>query len=386
MGNPAGHEDFVDLIYQASIDAKLWPSVLERLVDLIDGEGATLHWYDLFTGASAGVGVRVNQEALDKGFADFSHCNPLTEQDPVVKRRLLRDFTPRIRRDTDWLPKEDFLRSAYYNDFFQAFGFHSDVGLGIMCEDMGEGRFEGAGINAFRHKRKGPWTDDEMALCASLHPHLVRAYKLGRKIAAKQGLGEDLSALIDRSPHGLFMLDRQGRVRHFNATAQALISERGGLTILGGRLAAERPDDTRRLQQLIDLAATPDAEQRCGGAMALATPCRRHPLSLIVSPLRGERVALFPSGSDVVVCVSDLEASVSLPERQLRQLFSLTPAEGRVALSVLDGLEPAQAAQRLGLGLATVRTHLAHIFDKTNTTGQVGLISLMMRAVGIAPP
>ena len=386
MSNPAGHEDFVDTIYQASVDTDLWPTVLDRLVDLIGGEAATLHWYDLFTGVSTGVGARVDQIALDKAFADFAPVNPLTEQDQGAKLRRFRNFTPRIIRDTDWLPKEDFLRTAYYNDFFQVFGFHSDVGLGIMAEDMGGGVWEGAGINVFRHKRKGPWTDDDIALCAGLHSHLIRAYKLGRKISAQRRVGESLTEFVDGSRHGLFLLDGQGRVGHFNVAGRALLSEGGGLTIIGGRLAATRQDDARRLQDLIARAASGEREQRSGGSMGLTTPCRRRPLSLIISPMRGDRAALFPSGPAVMVCATDLEANVSLPEQQLRELFGLTPAEGRVALALLEGLEPAQAARRLGLGLPTVRTHLAHVFDKTETTGQVALTSLMVRAVGILPP
>ncbi|MDQ2861308.1 MAG: helix-turn-helix transcriptional regulator [Pseudomonadota bacterium] len=165
-----------------------------------------------------------------------------------------------------------------------------------------------------------------------------------------------------------------------------MLSEGGGLTIIGGRLAATRQDDARRLQDLIARAASGEREQRTGGSMGLTTPCRRRPLSLIISPMRGDRAALFPSGPAVMVCATDLEASVSPPEQQLRELFGLTPAEGRVALALLEGLEPAQAARRLGLGLPTVRTHLAHVFDKTETTGQVALTNLMMRAVGILPP
>jgi DNA-binding CsgD family transcriptional regulator len=384
MTNPSGHEDFVDLIYQAAIDTELWPEVLERLVDLIDGEAATLHWYDLFSNVSVGVGVRVDQVALDRAFAEFAHCNPLTDQNPTLKVERLRNFVPKIRRDVDWLPKEQFLRTAYYNDFFQSFGFHSDVGLGVMVEDMGDGVFEGAGINVFRHKRMDHWTDDNMALSAAVHPHLIRAYKLGRRIAARQQVGESLTEFLDRAPYGLFLLNGRGRVGHINPAGQALLEEDDGLTVIAGQLAARRPEDARRLQHLIAQAASADREQRSGGTMALATRTRLRPLSVMIAPIRGERAALFPSGPSVVVCVTDLDATVTLPERQLRDLFGLTPAEGRVALALSEGLDPASVAKHLGVALPTVRSHLAHIFEKTGAGGQVALTSLMTRAAG--PP
>jgi len=385
MTNPAGHEDFVELIYEAAIDTSLWPRVLERLVDGIGGNGATLRCYDMFTSAGEGVGAYVDQAALERGFADFGTVNPLTDKDLANKRRRLMNYRPKINRDIDWLPKEEFLRTPFYNDFFQPFGFHSDVSLGLMCEDVGGGGFEGAGVNVFRHKRKGDWTADEMALCAALHPHFIRAFKLSRRLSVTKGVGDVSTDLLDRSPYGLFMLDRGGRVRHLNRVGEALVAEADGLTIIGGRLAARRHDDTRRLQRLIDLAATGDSEQRRGGAMALTTSHRRRPLSLLISPMRAGRAEPFMPGPAVIVCVTDLEGGVSLSEHWLRELFGLTPAESRVALCLFEGREPREAAQRLGLGLPTVRTHLAHIFEKTGTTGQVALTSLMMRQIGAGP-
>ncbi len=385
MTNLSGHEDFVDLIYQAAVDTELWPRILERLVDLIDAEAATLHWYDLFNGSSAGVGARVDQGALDHAFAEYSHCNPLTESDATAKVRRLRNFAPRIRRDIDWLPKEEFLQTAYYNDFFQSFGFHSDVGLGIMVEDVGGGAFEGAGINVFRHKRMGEWTNENMALAAALHPHLIRAYKLGRRIAAKQRVGESLTEFVDRAPYGLFLLNERGHVGHMNPVGEILLGEDDGLTIIGGRLTARRPEDSKRLQQLIAQALSPDSALRTGGAMALATQSRQRPLSLTIAPMRGDRAKLFPSGPSAVICAIDLDATETLSEKQLRDLFGLTPAEARVALAFADASPPAAVASHMGLALPTVRAHLARIFEKTETSGQVALSRLLARAAGHMP-
>jgi DNA-binding CsgD family transcriptional regulator len=385
MNNPSGHEDFVDLIYQAAIDAALWPEVLDRLVELVDGEAATIHWYDLFSGVGNGVAARVDQAALDRAFADYGPDTPLTQKDPAKKRHNLRNYVPRIRRDVDWLPKEAFLKTAYYNDFFQSFGFHSDVTLGLMVEEVGGGTFEGAGVNIFRHKRAGDWSDENMALCAALHPHLIRSYRMARRIAVKQRTGESLIQFLDRAPWGIFLLDGQGRVNHFNQTGQALLDENSGLAVVGRRLSAHSPTESRRLHQLVANAATPDNEQRTGGSMTIPTPGRQRPLSLLVSPVRGERAALLPDQPAVVVWVTDLDATVSLPEKELRDLFGLTLAESRVALALSEGLDPGMVARRLGLAMPTVRTHLAHIFEKTDTSGQVALSSLLTRIAAPAP-
>jgi DNA-binding CsgD family transcriptional regulator len=43
-----------------------------------------------------------------------------------------------------------------------------------------------------------------------------------------------------------------------------------------------------------------------------------------------------------------------------------------------DGLQA--AADRLGISLATARTHLAHVFDKTGTRRQAELVRLLLRS------
>ncbi len=58
--------------------------------------------------------------------------------------------------------------------------------------------------------------------------------------------------------------------------------------------------------------------------------------------------------------------------------FGLTPAESRVLHGTLNGLTPATCAQSTGLKISTVRTHLAALFAKTQTSGQAQLVVKVM--------
>jgi DNA-binding CsgD family transcriptional regulator len=162
-----------------------------------------------------------------------------------------------------------------------------------------------------------------------------------------------------------------------------MLSDEEGLKVVGGRLTATRQDTARKLEALVARAASGDSEVRVGGSMGVPTPGRRRPLSVIVAPIRGERFSMFVKGPTVVVCVTDLDAGVSLPEQGVRDLFGLTAAEARVAIALFEGLSPRQVGERMGLSFNTVRAHLAHILHKTETSGQVELTRLMMRVVGV---
>jgi len=62
----------------------------------------------------------------------------------------------------------------------------------------------------------------------------------------------------------------------------------------------------------------------------------------------------------------------------LRRLYRLTEAEGEVALHVMHGADLKQISEVLSISLTTVRTHLQHIFDKTDTHRQAELVRLLL--------
>jgi DNA-binding CsgD family transcriptional regulator len=62
--------------------------------------------------------------------------------------------------------------------------------------------------------------------------------------------------------------------------------------------------------------------------------------------------------------------------------FELTPAEQRVLAHIVEAGSVAEAAERMRLSEATVKTHLQHIFSKTGTARQAELVRLVAGFVG----
>ena len=79
--------------------------------------------------------------------------------------------------------------------------------------------------------------------------------------------------------------------------------------------------------------------------------------------------------------IIDPEQEAEPPKMLIRQLFGLTNAEADVALRLVrgDGLKPISAD--LALSMATVKTHLHHIFDKTDTHRQAELVRLLLAII-----
>ena len=58
----------------------------------------------------------------------------------------------------------------------------------------------------------------------------------------------------------------------------------------------------------------------------------------------------------------------------LRRLYGLTNTEAEVALRIVRGADLKQISDELSVSVTTVRTHLQHIFDKTDTHRQAELV------------
>ena len=249
---------------------------------------------------------------------------------------------------------------------------HSDVSIGFECVDA-----HWTGVDIYRSEKQGAFTGGDLGLCMSLHPHMVRAMRIARSFSGALGVREGLAEAVDRSSTNFFLLERTGVVRHMNSAAHRLIARGKGIAIRKDRLVCAGHGATQRLQALIDRAA--DADLRAGGSMGLTGGEGEHRLAIEVASLAARQAWPFAAGPAVIVSITDQSGGGDLSEPMLRELFDLTPAEIRVAMALFAGLEPARAAEHLGVAMPTIRSHLAHIYAKTGAAGQSDLCRLLGR-------
>jgi DNA-binding CsgD family transcriptional regulator len=79
-----------------------------------------------------------------------------------------------------------------------------------------------------------------------------------------------------------------------------------------------------------------------------------------------------------LVLIVDPEREPEPELEALRRLYGLTNMEAEISLRVLDGTGLGPIADELSVSLSTVRTHLQHVFDKTDTHRQAELIRLLL--------
>ena len=93
---------------------------------------------------------------------------------------------------------------------------------------------------------------------------------------------------------------------------------------------------------------------------------------------RGQRQSIMaPFAASVAIFAQDPAQVPLLPGEAFARLYRLTGGELRVLLAVAQGLGAKEAADMLGIGEPTVRTHLQRMFSKTGTSRQAELLQLL---------
>ncbi|MGZ6017974.1 MAG: helix-turn-helix transcriptional regulator, partial [Phenylobacterium sp.] len=273
----------------------------------------------------------------------------------------------------DILPVEDYYRSEYFNDFMRLQDAGATLHIRLELDDS-----TSSAIAFGKPIRQGEFERASFEVATRLQPHLIRAYRLSRSLAAALGPERDLAQAVDASSQAILLVDGGCMVRHVNQAAADLLAADKGLTVLCGRLIARHSESARELEHLV-AAATCVSGPQTGGAMKLPLPGQRFPLAIRVAPVPGMRMPLLGYERTALICVTDLETDVRSPESELRSLFGLTYAEARVATAIFEGLSMREAADALGVALNTVRFQLARVYEKTGVTRQAELVKMMMR-------
>ncbi len=365
-------DDLTGLIYDAALDTSLWPSLLERVADLVHGGPAALLFQNQITMQGSGVSTRIDPAILPTYFEHFASRNPLTAKNELPAAGA--DPTSVIT-DEFVIAKPDLMRTEYYNDFMAPNGIHSLLMIAVAVKGQ-----TAATINIGRSTQGAVFGEEEIRLSRTIQPHLVRSFRLALQLTEARQTNGALLEFLDSSPHGLFLIGADGRVRHANRAGEAVLGD--GLRVVNGELVAAQPEASRILRRAV-MGAVASGAQRVGASLSVARPSLRRPLSIIVAPLNRDTSSLVMLGPVALVCVTDPDAGVALPERRLRDLFGLTGAEAKVALEILAGRDTKSAAATLSLSVHTVRVHLARILDKTRTNRQAELVQLMMKVVGM---
>lgn len=98
-----------------------------------------------------------------------------------------------------------------------------------------------------------------------------------------------------------------------------------------------------------------------------------------------KKVVSFKSLTDmygrnkILISVLAFDIERDLSSTVLQDVFGFTPAEGRLAVLLVNGKSVIECADELGVRISTVREKLSNLFAKTRTSRQPELVSMLSR-------
>ncbi len=352
----------VSAIYASSIDPESWTVALTEISRVLGATGS-----GVIVGAGNGrspMTTTVPVEASTRYRQYYHTIDYLIETVENGPAGLIRCGSELVARKR---------HSEFYADFMRPF-------------DMCDGLFVRLPVNttpmsflAVAPERSEPFeTAERVKLLSALVPHLQQALRAQNHFAELPRSPRDITPVIDAIRHGIIIVETSRDIAELNAAAQRILANADGLCLRSKRIEASRLSTNEGLQRSITQACVAqNNDERRGDSLTCSRPSGKRPYVIHVLPLEAEN----PAAARALVMIIDPEQEPAPPKILIRRLFGLTNAEAEVALRVTrgDGLKP--ISEDMALSIATVKTHMHHVFDKTDTHRQAELVRLLLTII-----
>jgi DNA-binding CsgD family transcriptional regulator len=359
----------VGAIYDCAIDPSRWQSTLGLLREVLGFRTAALAVNALPSGQPLIVATHGISPEWLAVMPEYSH--DVIEQWGGVE--AVRAYDPDIPHVLSWeRDRSLWENNRYYVEWGRPQGLFDVMALVAARDDSAIGT-----VGLGRHEEDGVITQREVELAGLFIPHLQRAVAISRLLDVKTVTATTAASVLDTLSVAVVLVDETLAILHANAAAERMLRAGDLLSVQRGMLRIRSPGAAAAIAAAV--RGAPEERQlgrRGMGVPALledGTPHVLHVLPLCYGDLRS---GLNPRAVAAIFVAPPQSRPVQAAAAVVA-LFGLTPAEAAVLDSTLLGRTSAETARALGIGVATAKTHLHRIFEKTGTRRQSELVTLV---------
>jgi DNA-binding CsgD family transcriptional regulator len=369
MDETAQLSELIGDIYDASLDAGLWPSVVEGLAGFLPGAFVNVFSQDATRKtAQAFYTWGIEPKFLEMYFQKYIHLNPMFPATLFFE-------VGRILTEEDIMPRAEFSETRFFKEWVRPQGLLSSS----MASILDKSATSVAGIAVGRSERQGPVDDRALRRMGLIVPHVRRALTIGKVIDLQKVEAAALADTLDGVAAGMFLVDAGGRIVHANARGLLMASGGPVLQAARGALSLMDRQADQALRDTLEAAAAGDvAVGGRGIAIPIASADGIHHVAHVLPLTTGARRSAgmaYSAVAAVFICKTELD--LPHPVEALANAYKLTPAEMRVLMAIVQIGGVPEVAPVLGVSETTVKTHLQHIFSKTGTARQADLVKLI---------
>lgn len=376
MNKSAEILDLVADIYDCAIAPERWPTALQRMSEVI---GLT----------SAGIVVK------DPAKREYRMRYGWGGNDEFRKRYREKYFALNPAMTAGWFTgidepvtcssvngREEWLQCQMYKEWMAPQGWLDAAGLNLTKTATRH-----AMLSVIRSDTQCWFADDEFAALKQVNPHVRRATVIADLLEVREHGSSLLASTLDLLATSVLLVDLGGRLVHANRAALELLDGGQVLRRDGGLVSSHDPKLTKKLRAAVSSASQAPVASvpKSGIGVALRSTAGTEWAAWVLpldAGLRGEAGATYSAAA--AVFVRETGVSTPFPGELFVKRYGITPAECSVFIVLVQGKSPNEIAEILGLSLPTVKTHLAHLFAKTETRGQADLVRLALTSLGPA--
>ena len=348
-----------------------WNALLDEIKQFLGGSAIALISHDFRHNLGSILFARgYNQKYLDSYALHQAHQNVWLARE--------RDYRPpgTIHVGEQLVPERQLSGTKFYAEWLKPQDLHHRL-CAVLAREQAIAVF----LEVMRPRQWAGFDQDDVERCRLLLPHLQRALQMYRRMAELERERDAAFGALDQLPWGVMFVDEHRNRLRANRHAEEILVAGDGLTARGNILRAQLADETARLDRLLSTALDRTGQRGSsgGGTLSITRPSGAPPLSVVVVPLHIKTEGLNERGSIAAIFVTDPDTPLDSSDQQhLRELYSLTGGEARLASWLLQGKSVEQAAAAMGITVNTARAYLKRIYNKTGVRRQPELMRLLL--------
>lgn len=348
--------DVIGHVYDAVLEPTAWQSALGLLCEAVNAKSAALQTFnplDYALNRSIEYGTDpVWSELLHTTYADLCPIGPIVMLAEVCEPASIFNY----------IDEQEFLETRFYREWCVPQDYYDMCGALIAKQPHEIGT-----LGVMGQHRLGRFGPAQLAFIGEIAPHVKRAVQISGLLEHRGAERASFAQIVEHLATAVIIVDRTGRMIGPNAAARELLARGDLLRVRSGSLVANGDAATAGLRSAFAAAGTVPALV----TLAVNSGVRRVAAIMRVDDAAEQLAVFVHAPSD------DAPAS----GRHLVATFGFTPRELAVLMPLMQGKDVTEVAASLGVSLATTRTHLRHLFEKTGTSRQADLIRVVAQAM-----
>ncbi|CEI50723.1 helix-turn-helix transcriptional regulator [Acinetobacter bereziniae] len=373
------HEGLVDLIYKIPLNVDGWGVFCEKLAQVLDCSTVHILALDLeFQAYSFSRAINRFVNESDTAYAEVSYLHYPVNDDP----RWSGVFNPQRK---GWYQchhdiSGDFVENSnLYQNILLPYNMRYTAAHEIILDEK-----LCMLIAVQTSEQRQPLTQDELGFLDKLLIHLKRVVEIQRSIYEFSNKAIMGYTLIDKLAQPIVILNLSGQVVHQNKAAKCILETNNIIQIEKNYLKLPMPymQVLKRNLKEIEIAFKKQNDLNQSffedGCIKIVDQMGEVFYIFATLLITDQELKAFGIRPSIMLTLYSPTYAPNIDAHLLSAAFNLTPAESKVALSLLDGFLLKEIAQKNHVNIDTVRKQLQSIFKKTDTNRQSELMKLLL--------